>query len=178
MARYVMVVDTTKCVECYACRVACQAQNSLPPDKSFNQMELRESGLFPHVKAHAYPLQCQHCDNPPCQHVCPTNATYKRPDGVVLVDPKKCIGCKYCMTACPYQARIFNADQVAEKCRLCVELLEQGIKPACESTCMCNVRTSGDLDDLKSPVHALLANKKTVTMRPDQGTKPRLYYIV
>lgn len=178
MARYVMIIDTTKCVGCHACRVACQMQNELTPDKSFNRIEERETGAYPQVRTQAYPVQCQHCDNPPCRDVCPTKATYKRPDGVVLVNPKKCIGCKYCMTACPYQARVFGREKVAEKCRFCIELLEAGEKPACETTCMCGVRTSGDLDDPKSPVHAILAKKKTIQLRPDQGTHPRIYYIV
>ncbi len=103
MARYGMIIDETKCVGCYACRVACQNQNHLRENEAYNFLEEREFGQFPNFNREFLPVQCQHCDNPPCVSVCPTGASHKRKDGVVLVNEKDCIGCKYCIAACPYQ---------------------------------------------------------------------------
>ncbi|MDR2493191.1 MAG: 4Fe-4S dicluster domain-containing protein, partial [Coriobacteriales bacterium] len=101
-----MVIETTRCVGCYACRVSCQMNNGLVPDESFIRYQELESGVYPHVRVEHIPLQCQHCDDAPCVSVCPTGASYTNAQGVVLVDADRCIGCKYCMTACPYGARI------------------------------------------------------------------------
>src|SRR5665647_3079557 len=109
MPSYAMLIDASKCTGCGACRVACQMQWQLPPDRFYNRLEFREKGRYPKVKQEIFPVQCMHCDNPPCQTVCPTNATYKTADGIVHVDPKKCIGCKMCMTACPYDCLLYTS---------------------------------------------------------------------
>ena len=105
MARYGMMIDTTKCVGCFACSVSCQMQNELSLDVSFIKFYEQESGVFPNVRNEIIPVQCQHCEDAPCVTVCPTKATYVNEHGIVLVDEEKCIGCKYCMVACPYNAR-------------------------------------------------------------------------
>ena len=108
MARYGMLIDTTKCIGCCACRVACQNQNHLPADVSLIDFHEFERGFHPCVRVETVPTQCMHCEDAPCQSVCPTAATYTDPDGIVRIDPEKCIGCKYCMAACPYQARVVD----------------------------------------------------------------------
>ena len=106
MTRYGMLINTKKCVGCYACRMACQMINKLEPEEAFISYKEIEQGTYPSVYAETVPVQCMHCENAPCQQVCPTHATYTTDSGVVLVDEEKCIGCKYCMAACPYGVRI------------------------------------------------------------------------
>lgn len=154
MARYGMLINTRRCVGCFACRVACQMNNGLSSESSYIRYETIEEGVYPHVRAEQVPLQCQHCENAPCQAVCPTGATYTNADGIVLVKHEQCIGCKYCMVACPYNARIIEESTgVAEKCRFCV-FVDDGTEPspACVSTCVTKARMFGDLDDPESEI--------------------------
>jgi Fe-S-cluster-containing dehydrogenase component len=179
MARYGMVIDETKCVGCFACRVACQNQNNLGEEEAYNYLVEKESGSYPSFSRGFVPVQCQHCDNPPCVSVCPTGASYKRKDGVVLVNEKECIGCKYCIGACPYQARIVKKQGYVDKCRFCLELVQTGGVPACVSTCMTGVRIFGDLDDPNSEISKLVAKSRNSlrTLKREQNTKPRIYYV-
>ncbi len=103
--RWLMVIDTRKCVGCHACTIACVAENRLPPGVVYRPVVTEEIGSFPNVALRFTPRPCMHCDEPPCTPVCPVRATWKRPDGIVVVDYYKCIGCGYCVTACPYNAR-------------------------------------------------------------------------
>ena len=177
MPRYAMLIDPAKCTGCGACRVACQMQWQLPPDRFYNRLEFREKGTFPKVRQEIFPVQCMHCDNPPCQTVCPTKATYKTADGIVHVNPQKCIGCKMCMTACPYDVRQPNEKGIVEKCRFCDDYIVKGEQPPCVTTCMNTVRVFGDLDDPKSEISLLLAEKEVYTLLPHMGTKPRIFYV-
>jgi molybdopterin-containing oxidoreductase family iron-sulfur binding subunit len=102
---WVMVIDTRKCVGCHACTIACIAENKLPPGVVYRPVVTEEFGTFPNVAIRFTPRPCMQCDNPPCTPVCPVNATWKRPDGIVAIDYDRCIGCRYCLTACPYGAR-------------------------------------------------------------------------
>ena len=177
--KWVMIIDQNKCVQCHACTLACQNQNSLAPKEYFNRLEEREQGSFPKYRRRIIPVQCQHCDNPPCVDVCPVGASYKRKDGVVMVNFGTCIGCKYCILACPYGVRVVNkAEGYIHKCTFCIEFVEQGQKPACQTTCPMGVRTFGDLNDPNDPVHAILASKKTVKLLAELKTLPSIYYIV
>jgi molybdopterin-containing oxidoreductase family iron-sulfur binding subunit len=106
--RWGMVIDTRKCVACMACTVACVMENKLPPGVVYRPVIDTEVGRYPHVTRKFLPRPCMQCDNPPCVPVCPVNATFKRPDGIVEIDYDACIGCRYCLTACPYQARTFD----------------------------------------------------------------------
>ena len=120
MARYGMLINTKKCIGCYACRTACQRQNGLDPTDSFIRFEEREVGEYPSVSVEHVPLQCMHCEDAPCASVCPTGAAHIGPDGIVEVDQGRCIGCLYCMAACPYQVRNRNEKTGAvDKCRFC-----------------------------------------------------------
>jgi molybdopterin-containing oxidoreductase family iron-sulfur binding subunit len=106
--RWVMVIDLRKCVGCHACTIACVAENKLPPGVVYRPVIEEEIGEFPNVSKRFIPRPCFQCENPPCTPVCPVKATYKRPDGIVVIDYEKCIGCKYCITACPYGARSYD----------------------------------------------------------------------
>ncbi len=106
--RWGMVIDTRKCVACMACTVACVMENKLPPGVVYRPVIDTEIGRYPNVSRKFLPRPCMQCDNPPCVPVCPVNATFKRPDGIVEIDYDACIGCRYCITACPYQARTFD----------------------------------------------------------------------
>ena len=141
MTRYGMLINTKKCVGCYACRMACQMINKLEPEEAFISYKEIEQGTYPSVYAETVPVQCMHCENAPCQQVCPTHATYTTESGVVLVDEEKCIGCKYCMAACPYGARIVQEKTgVVEKCRFCWDGEKPGNPPACVGTCISGAR--------------------------------------
>lgn len=179
MPRYGMLIDTTKCVQCFACVVACQNQNQLPAKETYIRFEDKEEGQFPNVRWATFPIQCHHCDNAPCASVCPTKARATRPDGVVLVDQKRCIGCKYCVAVCPYQANTQSEKHGhIEKCRFCIEEVEKGGKPACLATCLTNCRTFGDLDDQNSEISKKILATRAVKLRPDLGTKSKIYYVV
>lgn len=103
--RWIMVIDTRKCVGCHACTIGCVAENHLPPGVVYRPVVTEELGEFPNVQLRFTPRPCMQCEEPPCTPVCPVNATWQRPDGIVAIDYDKCIGCRYCITACPYQAR-------------------------------------------------------------------------
>ncbi len=106
--RWVMVIDLRKCVGCHACTIACVAENKLPPGVVYRQVVEQEIGTYPNVSKRFMPRPCLQCDDPPCTPVCPVNATYKRADGIVVMDYDRCIGCRYCMNACPYNSRYFD----------------------------------------------------------------------
>lgn len=106
---YAMVFDMKKCIKCDSCTIACISENHLPPGVVYNPVVEKEVGHYPNVRRESLPLICNQCEKPPCVQVCPVNATYKRPeDGIVVIDYDKCIGCRYCLTACPYQMRSFD----------------------------------------------------------------------
>ena len=142
-------------------------------------------------------MLCNHCQNPPCVKVCPTQATWKREeDGVVMMDWHRCIGCRYCMVACPYGARSFNwkdprpllkkiraefptrSKGVVEKCTFCEERLAQGKRPACVAACPGKAMTFGDIGNAKSGVRKLLASRFSIVRKPELGTGPRIYYLL
>ncbi len=115
MARWAMVIDLKKCVNCYACTIACKQEHFLPPGIFWNRLLVSEEGSFPNARKITYPILCNHCGNPVCVDVCPTEATYQREDGIVEVDSDKCIGCQSCVLACPYQQRAFLSDAQTRK---------------------------------------------------------------
>lgn len=177
MARYGLLIDASRCTGCSACSIACRHHNGNELNINYNRLEFNERGIYPNVTMEILPLQCMHCDNPPCVTVCPTQASFKREDGIVAIDESKCIGCKYCMTACPYDARQLNENRIPEKCRWCPEILEEGGQPPCSATCMNEVRLFGDLDDPNSEISKKLASVEVYQLAADKGTKPRIFYV-
>jgi tetrathionate reductase subunit B len=173
---YALVIDATKCRGDGACVEACRLQNGLPEGKSYIHLLRKDTEQEP-----AYlPVQCQHCAAPPCAAVCPTNATHVRPDGVVLLNSKLCVGCKYCMTACPYQARIYDEERgTVDKCWLCLDRIREGKLPACVEACVMGARIFGRVDDPDSEVSGLIASGRAAPLHPEFNTRPSiLMYVI
>ena len=178
MPRYAMAIDLSLCVGCAACAVACKMENEVPPGVFNLWIREREVGEYPNLVVEFRPEQCLHCENAPCVPVCPTGASYQTKDGLVLVDPKKCIACGACIAACPYDARYLHPAGYVSKCTFCAHRLEKGKVPACVETCPTYCRTFGDLEDPESPVaKALKAAERVDVLRPEQGTRPKLFYL-
>ena len=129
------------------------------------------------AKAFFVPKLCNHCENPPCVQVCPVGATYKTPDGVVLIDKKYCIGCRYCVQACPYGARYFNEEtQTTDKCTWCYHRITKGLKPACAEVCPAKARIFGDLNDPSSEINDFIRNHRVSVLKPWTGNGPHVFY--
>ena len=185
MSRNCLVVNLDRCSGCDGCVVACKMENKINLGEYWNRVvTVGPSGTWPDIEMYWLPVQCQQCENPSCVHVCPTGASYKDPDtGVVLVDKSKCIGCKYCMMACPYGVRSFNEEEkVVEKCTLCSHRTADGSGlPNCVVCCATGARFYGDLDDPNSDVSKELAkySDDCIHTLPDSaGTVPATRYIL
>lgn len=200
MPRYGMVIDLKSCVGCYSCVMACKAENATPAHTFWNRVIAKEEGKYPAARLTYTPVSCMHCENPSCVNVCPTGASYKRQDGIVMVDDKKCIGCGYCVNACPYDARILlhkyegsypkfglteyeqqgsskHSEGTVEKCTFCVHRVDKGLEPACVKTCPAKARHFGDLSDPNSEPSRLLAEREGTVLLEHLGTKPKVYYV-
>ena len=200
--RWGMVIDLRRCPEdCTACLEACRHENNvaLHGDPRWDIHWIRKVTIRKKHESDApersVPLLCNHCDHPPCAQVCPVQATYKRADGIVIVDHHRCIGCRYCLIACPYNARYFNylenedwpnkdypkrSHGVAESCHLCAHRLDVGASPACVEACQgvgAGAITVGDLNDPDSGISRLIAGNSVKRIRDDLGTEPKVYYI-
>jgi tetrathionate reductase subunit B len=180
--RYAMVMDTSRCIDCKACTVACKTENDVPLGRENHRNWVTEEklrGKYPLLGQSYTPGQCNQCRKPPCHKVCPTRATEISEGGIVTIKSQKCIGCKYCMAACPYDARFYNEELGAtDKCTFCIERVRQGRIPACVETCPTKVRVFGDLGDPKSEVSRLLALNEHRVVKPEMGTGPSLYYLM
>lgn len=212
--RWAMVIDLKKCHEegdCTSCIDACNKVHNVPDfdspkdevkwiwKESFRHAFHDQGGEYMREDLAHGPvmLLCNHCDNPPCVRVCPTQATWKRDeDGIVMMDWHRCIGCRYCVAACPYGSRSFNwrdprphieeVDEnyptrtrgVVEKCTFCEERLAKGQLPACVEACEKKAIVFGDLEDPESEVRELLAEKFAIRRKPGLGTAPEVYYLV
>ena len=176
---YAMVIDTRRCIGCHGCSVACKTENDVPVGVTRCWVEYVEKGEFPNVTRHFLPRLCNQCSEPQCVDVCPTGATYKREeDGIVVVDADKCIGCKYCVLACPYDARYINPQTgTADKCDFCLHRVVNGVVPSCVNTCQGRARIFGDMNDPDSEVARLIATEAVTVLRSGIGTKPNVFYI-
>lgn len=156
-----LVINLDRCSGCDSCVTACKYENELPLGSYFNRVvAVGPTGTFPHVEQYWLPVQCQQCEHPACVKVCPTGAAYRdERTGVVLIDAGKCIGCQYCIYACPYGVRSFDKEHgVAQKCTLCSQLTADGSDvPVCVHNCPCGARLFGDLDDSESDASKELA---------------------
>ncbi len=204
--RYVMVVDTKRCMGCHTCSLACKVENNQPDGIWWNRVLTvggsdidTPSGVYPEVRLEFITLACQHCENPACVKVCPVGATWKDEEtGLVMQDPEACIGCRYCMVACPYTGvRQFNFDEpqyssgfavgsedatkhvksTVEKCTFCAHRLAKGQLPACIEQCPARARHFGDLNDPNSEVAQLLRERSSFRLLEEKGTEPSVYFL-
>jgi molybdopterin-containing oxidoreductase family iron-sulfur binding subunit len=198
-----MVVDLSKCKNARKCVQSCDKHHNLTPDRPYIKvLEMKDNE---NSSPYWMPKKCFHCDNPPCVKVCPVGATFKRTDGIVLVDNERCIGCRFCMAACPYSARVFNWGDPPEgkldvpyspetslpskkgtvaKCDFCPEMLRDNKLPHCVTACPNGVIYFGDeIDDTVTNgeetvrFSTLLKDKAGYRYMEDLGTKPRVYYL-
>ncbi len=177
--QYAMVIDARRCYGVHACSVACKAEYNVPLGETRSWVEFIEKGTFPNVSRNFLPRLCNHCSQPNCVSVCPTGATWRREeDGIIVVDKDICIGCKYCLQACPYDMRFINEDTgSADKCDFCIHRVSQGLEPACVEACPSRARIFGDINDPESEVSKLIAENPVTVLRPEKGTEPNVYYI-
>jgi tetrathionate reductase subunit B len=173
-----MVIDLTKCFGCHACSIACKSEQQVPLG-FFKSWVITAEKQRPGIASREFiPVLCNHCEQPPCVAGCPTGATWQRDDGIVVQDDESCIGCKYCIQACPYDVKYADpVSKTAQKCDFCVHLVDQGFVPACVNTCNARARVFGDLNDPKSEVSQLIAKRRAQPLRPNAGTEPRVFYI-
>ncbi len=216
-ARFGMVIDLGKCIGCRRCMYACKRENNVsasisPPYIMVFETEASTgvTGHFPSPEVLGkgttmyyrklrkdkwyMPVQCNHCDHAPCVEVCPTGASYKDPDGFVLIDYEKCIGCRYCMTACPYNARRFNwwepevhhdlnplvpmrRHGVVEKCTFCVHRTRKGRFTRCVEVCPNKARIFGNFNDPDSRVAQLIETERNFRLKEGLNTEPRIWYL-
>ncbi len=173
-----MVVDLRKCIGCQACTVGCIMENKVPEDNFrtvVSTYEVHENGIS---DTYMLPRLCNHCAEPPCVPVCPVGATYPMEGGAVVVDSSRCVGCGYCVQACPYDARFINPrTQTADKCTFCMHRVEAGLLPACVETCVGGARIFGDLDDPTSAVAQAVKANPVKVLRPEMNTAPHVFYI-
>ncbi len=207
--KFAMAIDLKKCIGCRKCAYACRIENNLGRDSGFLWIELHRMhrGSFELEDSEAFYLEaanpkfwhlavgCQQCENPPCVQACPVQATWRDPDGIVVIDYDKCIGCRYCMINCPYGARHFNWKRpvvpaaernpdvpvrpvgVVEKCTFCIHRTRLGKLPRCVEVCPVGARVFGDLNDPKSSVRLLLDTRTTVRLKEHLGTRPRVFLV-
>jgi Fe-S-cluster-containing dehydrogenase component len=168
-SEYVLIIDLNKCTGCGACVQACTQRNNLPEGTSFIRRLRKQEAES--EDCWCLTVQCQHCQDAPCQKVCPAGATYHHPSGVVLVNQSVCVGCKYCAVACPYGARTYNEHTgVVDKCWLCLDWVLGGGQPACVQACVEGARIFGRRDDPK--IAELLASGRAQPLHPEFGTEP------
>ncbi|MBM4421048.1 MAG: 4Fe-4S dicluster domain-containing protein [Chloroflexi bacterium] len=194
-----MVIDQERCTGCWSCAVICKSENDVPLGAWWNRVLTEGEAVDQPKEEHGHlgmdwlPLTCQHCENAPCVKVCPVQATYHRDDGLVMMDYERCIGCRYCMIACPYGVRVFNWGQperptphetgmvaarplgTVEKCSMCVHRIDEGQVPSCVWSCPSQARIFGDLNDPASRV-SRLAHEGRVLLE-ESGTKPSVFYL-
>jgi molybdopterin-containing oxidoreductase family iron-sulfur binding subunit len=199
MARYGMVIDLRRCVGCNACVVACKSEHNAPAGILQTTVLEKEMGKFPNTNRVFVPMLCNHCEFPVCAEVCPTKATHKRADGIVMIDYAKCIGCCSCIEHCPYHVRVLVLDnrtlypdgrtvfekpvhdkiptKVATKCDFCHHRVETGGQPACAEVCPTSARVFGDLSDESSKASRLIREYSSWQMLPEKQTQPCVFYI-
>jgi len=176
--RYGFVIDNRRCIGCHTCSVACKAENQVPLGVFRTWVRCVDKGQFPDTRRHFQVTRCNHCDRPPCVAICPVAAMYRRSDGIVDFDPSRCIGCKACMQACPYDAVYLDPQRrTAAKCHFCAHRVEAGMEPACVVACPERAIIAGDLDDPESEISRLIAEEAVTVRRPEKATRPKCFYV-
>lgn len=174
--RYAIGIDIRLCVGCMTCVVACKTENSVPNGQRRVWVTETELGSPSDPRLDIHSQRCNHCEKPPCVPCCPTGASQKRADGIVVVVQKDCIACGECVTACPYGARFIHPDGYASKCTYCLHRVEQGLEPACVAACPTGCMVFGDLDDPASRISELVRTRTHHVLRPEAGTGPHGLY--
>jgi Fe-S-cluster-containing dehydrogenase component len=189
MTKWGFVIDVSKCTACYCCFIACKDEywdNDYPPytaaQPKFGQFWMNiaknERGKYPYIKVAYMPVPCMHCDNAPCIKAARNGAVYKRPDGIVVIDPQKAVGQKQLLKSCPYGVIYWNEEKkLPQKCTFCVHRLEKGEIPRCVQCCPTECIHFGDLDDPESDVSKLLKSARAEVFHPEWDTRPAVYYI-
>ena len=185
------VIDNRRCIGCHACTVACKSEHDVPVGVNRTWVKYIEKGTFPNTRRIFSVMRCNHCENAPCVEICPTQALFTRPDGIVDFDNRRCIACKSCMQACPYDALYIDPEtHTAAKCNYCAPRIDYGVEhglevgvhplatPACVVSCPAECRIFGDLDDPESNVSRYLTEKGPgEVLRPDARTDPKTKYV-
>ncbi len=175
---YGFIIDNRKCIGCHACTVACKAEHEVPLGVNRTWVKYIEKGEFPDTRRLFSVMRCNHCADAPCVEICPVTALFTRSDGIVDFDSRRCIGCKACTQACPYDALYMHPDEhTAAKCNYCTHRTDIGLEPACVNVCPEHAIISGDMDNPASEISQLLAREAVSVRKPEKGTKPKLFYI-
>jgi Fe-S-cluster-containing dehydrogenase component/formate-dependent nitrite reductase membrane component NrfD len=178
MPTFGFVIDNRKCIGCHACTVACKSEHQVPVGVDRTWVKYVEKGTFPNSRRLFTVMRCNHCDWAPCVTICPVTALYRRDDGVVDFNSERCIGCKSCIQACPYDALYIDPDSnTAAKCNFCTHRLEIGLQPSCVVVCPEQAIIAGDMDDPTSEISRLLDRHPVQVRKPEKGTKPKLFYV-
>jgi Fe-S-cluster-containing dehydrogenase component len=178
MVNYGFAIDNRKCIGCHACTVACKSEHDVPVGVNRTHVKYIETGEYPNSSREFSVHRCNHCEDAPCTTICPTTALFTRKDGIVDFDDDRCIGCKSCMQACPYDALYINPNTgTAAKCNYCAHRLENSYEPACVIVCPVEAIVSGDLDDEHSALSILIAENETKVRKPEAGTIPNVFYL-
>ncbi len=171
-------IDQRTCIGCHACTVACKTENDVPVGQFRTWVKYVDSGEFPDTTRSFGVMRCNHCTDAPCVKICPTQALFKREDGIVDFDSERCIGCKSCMQACPYDAIYIDAEtNTAAKCNLCAHRVDNDLEPACVVVCPTHSIWVGDLDDPTSGISKLVSTNQTAVRTPEQNTGPNVFYL-
>ena len=178
MVNYGFAIDNRKCIGCHACTVACKSEHDVAIGVNRTHVKYIETGEYPNSNREFSVHRCNHCEDAPCTKICPTTALFTRSDGIVDFDDDRCIGCKACMQACPYDALYIDPDKgTAAKCNYCAHRLENSYEPACVIVCPVEAIVSGDLHDPNSSLSLLLSENVTTVRKPEAGTIPNVYYL-
>ncbi|MFZ9048525.1 MAG: 4Fe-4S dicluster domain-containing protein [Poseidonia sp.] len=178
MVNFGFAIDNRKCIGCHACTVACKSEHDVPVGVNRTHVKYIETGTYPDSTREFSVHRCNHCEDSPCTTICPTTALFTRSDGIVDFDDDRCIGCKSCMQACPYDALYINPNTgTAAKCNYCAHRIENSYEPACVIVCPVEAIVSGDLDDPNSNLSQLIAENETKVRKPESGTVPNVFYL-
>ncbi len=178
MTNFGFVIDNRTCIGCHACTVACKSEHDVPIGVNRTHVKYIEKGTYPDSTREFSVHRCNHCEDSPCTTICPTTALFNRSDGIVDFDNDRCIGCKSCMQACPYDALYIDPDNgTAAKCNYCAHRIEHSYEPACVIVCPTESIVSGDLDDPESKIAQIVSTQNTTVRKPDSGAKPNVFYI-
>lgn len=176
--KYGFIIDNRKCIGCHACTTACKSEHQVPVGVNRTWVKQVEKGTFPDTRRLFSVLRCNHCTDAPCVEICPVEALYTREDGIVDFDKDRCIGCKSCMQACPYDALYIDPENhTAAKCNYCAHRIDVGLEPACVNVCPEHAIISGDMENPDTEIAQLLARQPVKTRKPEKATAPNLFYI-